>query len=570
MNSIPRGLPPITEIPADWQESRATLSPSTGEGAQPLPAAPPRTAVKRPGHSISKALLAKTVDRFFLGMHRTDALLAEDEAKALIPKLIEISERYAVAKIEGKVIVLDMYSITPPAVDSLDTAVVAASMPRCFPVAMEFDAFKKLYLDKLATIQSGKAQVRKNIGEVWLEWPGRTIYDRGLVFAPGVRQDELSEGWLNLFTGWNTPPDRGPRAFPPTPYTEEDRQTDRDGCSKFLDHILWVNCQGDKGLRDWVLWWMADILQNPMERPGSAIVLQGKKGAGKSIVADVLCEIIGQKHFVRVSKKEELVGTFTGHLAGALIVNCEEASFGGDAATNNTLKHMITGQSQRVNEKFLPSFEMRPHARYIFTTNEAYSHNTDESERRFLFLDCSDEHVGNLKYFEELMAQMEWCGGYAALASFLFNMQKPDGVNLRQPPKTEGHTRLMLESLSVEERFFANALIDGENYPDDAMDEDACVFVADVKERFVTFLDENGRGKSLKKSDPQFVTQMMVKYWSVDTDTKAKKRRNGRVGKQEITYTVLALDSARTGATETPQNGGLGFPRHLLGLPDEM
>ena len=499
----------------------------------------------------AKRLVAETAEIFFPGLLKDRPQEAFEEAARLILKLEPLNRRFAIALIEGRTVVLDMYSVQPPRADSLNSAVVDATLPRAFPTALEFRALTNLHMATQVRVHK-KTEGEMNIADAWLHWPGHRKYARGIVFSPGVAQEDLPGDRLNLFTGWGIPPQ------------DPDHKADVEACSLFLHHLRFVICGGDEAVYQWLLWWCADILQNPRSKPGSAVVLAGKKGSGKSFVADVLREIIGPKYFVRVSKKKDLVGEFNAHFAAALLVNCEEATFGGDIEANNTLKDMITSEYTIVNEKFMPRQNMRSYSRFIFTTNSDYSHSTSEDERRFLFLDVGSQFCGDTAYFDRMAGQLDR-GGYQALANLLHSMKRPDGVNLRKPPRTEAHTRLFAESLSIEERFFYNAAVTGEGFPEAAEAEGGIVFVSDVKAAFDAYIDDHAKGRSFKRSDNNFVPACMQKFWGVDPESWNRKTRNRR---KEVCYEVPSLRNAREWLAMPTTDGGLGLSRHAVGLDE--
>lgn len=520
-------------------------------------AATPTVETDKFGRKIwPDALLGTTAGLFYPTVVNEDPETAKKHAISLCDKLDLLNERFAVAMIEGKTVVLDLFSSVPPDYDLNNRAIVDSVIPRAIPCAVEFESFRKLYLDQTESVHTKKAAHRENIADIWLKWPGHTKYTRGIIFAPGMTQDSVGPDHLNIFTGWGMPPAEKPN-----------RKADEASCSEFLHHLKYVLCSGDKEIYDWLLWWMADIVQNPMPAslPGSAVVLAGKKGTGKTLVTNVLRKIIGIKYFARATKKKDLVGEFNAHLATALLVNCEEVTFGGDIESNDTLKDMITGDIITMNQKFMPKVTMKSYSRFIFTTNHDYSHNTSEDERRYLFLDVGSQHMNDTPYFKKIADQLE-DGGYQGFANILHTMEKPEGVNLRKPPKTEAHARLFAQSLSVEERFFYNALVTGDGYPEEALDEAGTVFVSDLKRAFDSYLDEQGKSRSFKRSDNNFIPACMQRFWGMDPETQCRKVRNR---KKETCYEVPSLARARERATWSPTEDGLGLSKAAVGLDSD-
>jgi hypothetical protein len=466
---------------------------------------------------------------YFGGLAEFNPKEADARANNLMNGLNYLNENFAIALIEGKAGILDLRKGE------------SGEIEQAMPTVISPESFKLINAPLKVTIQRrGKAPQEKAVAEIWLEWLYRHQYSRGVCFAPGKTQAEVGDDRLNIWTGWQIPQGLEP-IYEGTP---------EEACAKVLYHIRQVVCDGDKEVSDWLLWWLADMLQNPSQKPGSAVVLKGKKGAVKSVVADIMKRVIGSKYFLRVAKKGDLVGSFNAQLAGAILVNCEEAMFGGDIEANNTLKDLITSDTILVNQKFIPSFQIRSYSRFLFTTNSSFSHSTSEDERRYLFLDVADTFVGDHDYFDKLWGEIDG-PGRRAFADFLYAMKRPDGVNLRNPPKTGAHQRLLAESLSVEERFFYNALLSGDNYPTDAVEEAAEVYLSDVKDDFERYLDDLNKRNSLKRSDNSFVPGAMQKFWGAEVVGRKTRR-----GKKETVYFVPSLKDARELAVMPLKDGG--------------
>jgi len=106
-----------------------------------------------------------------------------------------------------------------------------------------------------------------SLAKAWLEsdlW--RTYY--GITFQPGVPRSQCAVGdsdgpYFNHWQGFAVEPHEGDRSI-------------------FLDHIRTNVCHDDPYRLDWVIGWLANIVQRPREKPGTALVLRGMQGVGKT------------------------------------------------------------------------------------------------------------------------------------------------------------------------------------------------------------------------------------------------------------------------------------------------
>jgi hypothetical protein len=118
----------------------------------------------------------------------------------------------------------------------------------------------------------------------------------------------------------------------------------------FRDHLLNNVCDGDPELFKYVFGWMAHIVQRPRERPGTALVLIGRRGTGKSKVGEVLGSLF-PAHYFQVDDARYITGQFNEHMASCLLLQAEEAIWAGDKAAEGRLKGLITSEMQMMSPK---------------------------------------------------------------------------------------------------------------------------------------------------------------------------------------------------------------------------
>jgi putative DNA primase/helicase len=221
------------------------------------------------------------------------------------------------------------------------------------------------------------------LGKFWMESPERLQYD-GLVFLPG----EDIQGYLNLWQGWGVSPGTG-------------------SCRQFLDFLHDVVCDEQLELYTYILDWSAHLVQRPAELPETSIVLRGREGIGKNTFADMLMRIVGKSHALLLSSISQVTGRFSGHLANALLVFCNESVWGGDKSAQGVLKSMITDDSQPIEYKGQDLVMMRSYKRMVFAANESWCVPRGEDDRRYVIADVSDRHKRDWRYFAEIRAEMD-------------------------------------------------------------------------------------------------------------------------------------------------------------------
>ena len=257
---------------------------------------------------------------------------------------------------------------------------------------------------------------------VWLTSNNRNLY-RKAMFYPG----EVPDDTFNLWQGWSVEPKKG-------------------NWSLFRTHIFKNICDSRRDYCDWLIQWMAQIVQHPEEKLGTAIALVGGKGCGKSIYAEIFGGLCKQ-NYVPLIHGDSVISKFNSVYENCIICNVDEAVWAGDKKGESIIKGLITAPRLRIERKGLEGYMAQNYTRLIFTTNDDWAVNASEDERRYFILRVGDSWTGNTSMFKAMFKQMEH-GGYAGLMYDLLHTTLHTKNNLRKPPITrEGkNQRIMSES----------------------------------------------------------------------------------------------------------------------------
>lgn len=271
---------------------------------------------------------------------------------------------------------------------------------------------------------SGVSTALGGVGAAWLKHKGRRTYD-SVGFAP---LGTCPPGTLNLWSGFGVAPIEG-------------------DVEPFLSFVREVICAGSEKLTSFVLAWLAHLIQHPNEKPGTALVLRGAQGTGKSTFADMVMRLLG-RHALMLPSAEAMTRNFNSHLLGKVLVVIEETPVRPREA--NLVKQIITQDRLLCEPKGVDAFEVENHIHLVLCTNEQRAVYAQHDERRYAVLDVSPHRRENTEYFAKLKSWYEG-GGAEALLQFL---QQYDwtSVNLRIAPRTEALLEQKLASLPLIDR----------------------------------------------------------------------------------------------------------------------
>ena len=219
---------------------------------------------------------------------------------------------------------------------------------------------------------------RANGFNLWLQHPECDRKGR-IIFDPSVEIGEEGDDY-NLWSG-----------FRAEGLTD---QPDSEYASIFEEYVRECLCPDEPEACEYVLNWLAHMVQRPASKPGVAIAVNStRKGTGKSILGSMMRVMIGSA-FIRLDKANQITGQFTGHLASSIFVNAEESCFVGDSKANDAIKNAITSEVQFVEKKGKDGFLVDSFHRYYITSNHHHFVNASDDERRYLILNNN-----NSKYY---------------------------------------------------------------------------------------------------------------------------------------------------------------------------
>ena len=275
-------------------------------------------------------------------------------------------------------------------------------------------AFKLFYMNR-------KMPDGASWAEYWLQHKDRRTYD-SFDFRPdeaqGSYRQNNGELVLNQWTGFAIDAEAG-------------------DWSMFDDLLLNTICKGNSVKYEYLLNWTAHCYQNLAGPVGTAVVIKGLKGTGKTSFWEVFSRPFGRTHALLTAKMSNVFGDFNGLMHGKIAVGLEEAYFAGSKAAESQLKDLITGPAFGINEKFLPAYEQTNHAKVVVITNDDWAVPATEDERRFFVLETADNRRGNDTFWEAYREQMFENGGAEA---FFHSMMKRDISGFkpyRDLPRTE-------------------------------------------------------------------------------------------------------------------------------------
>jgi hypothetical protein len=234
---------------------------------------------------------------------------------------------------------------------------------------------KTLFIRRLQTIAS--TMEPSVVIKDFFQSPNTKVY-RSLAFSPVA----VAADTLNLWHGMTAVPKQGNWIT----------------LSQYIEHVL---CSSDRDVYNYLIHYLAHMLQKPEEKPGVMIVMLGGQGIGKGTLETILRKMFAATTLM-VSDVDSVVGRFNSCLERAYIVFMDEALFKGDRKSSDRLKNFVTAKHIQIEAKHQPERSIESFHRFFAASNSQHFANTEYDDRRFFFLKVSEQFKGNHTYWKTL------------------------------------------------------------------------------------------------------------------------------------------------------------------------
>jgi hypothetical protein len=272
--------------------------------------------------------------------------------------------------------------------------------------------------------------------KLWFADPNLKEYER-IVFKPKVETPDYE---FNTFKGFANIPKEG------------------GDLSSFYE-LLGLIANHEDAVVDYLVKWLAHIVQKPSQKTDVCIVVQGEQGVGKDTFFDVVVGgILGDTHFFSTDCPENNVfAKFNSTLEGKIVVKFEEANFQTNANNKERLKGLITGKEINIENKGLKPYPLDNIINIVMTTNKGVPVVLEETDRRYILLKASDEKRNDRAYFGQLRKRME--ENLSAFHHHLLNLDLSEFDPPRDRPLTDYYHDVKQSFTPYHARFFQRQII---------------------------------------------------------------------------------------------------------------
>ncbi len=215
----------------------------------------------------------------------------------------------------------------------------------------------------------------------------------------------------------------------------------------FLQYVMTDICSGNELYYNYIIEYLAHMVQYPNQLPGVAIVLHGTaKGTGKDSLHKLVGRLFKKGGYVYITK--QMLDRFNGPLQHCLLGGFEELTFGGSHKDDDNMKTLITRERHPIEHKGINgTVEVKNYIRLIITSNKPQPVKATEGERRYFVLEPSEIHKGDKEYWKALNKSFDKDKAAQNLLYYLRRLEIKTFEPNCEPPITNELLDLIEESL---------------------------------------------------------------------------------------------------------------------------
>jgi len=217
-----------------------------------------------------------------------------------------------------------------------------------------------------------------------------------------------------------------------------------ESCSGSIDPILYhlrsVISNNDSSVYEFVLDWLAAVLQCPRKLNGICLVVMGQHGAGKDILFNWFgSKVVGMEAYYKTARPHiDMFGSFNASRLNRVFYHIEEGnakSFNGEYVEQ--FKNFITDEFASIQLKGRDTFANEVnYNHFVVSSNNSVPFDIHRDERRFFAVRASNAHVRDNAYFNALGECLKSSGVVRAFYDMLMT-RDISGRDWKNPPSTE-------------------------------------------------------------------------------------------------------------------------------------
>ncbi len=238
------------------------------------------------------------------------------------------------------------------------------------------ELYRNLYYQELKMTSDGKGGFFETIQDCkfitsWLDDANRKTMLK-IDFVPESKFKICPDDVYNIFKGFQSRiiPNNNPEA--------------KSVIDRFIKHCELL-CGHEEQGTNYLLDYIADMIQNPHKLPEVCLIFKSKQGLGKDLLINYIEKMLGEEYVFRTSDiTRDIFGSFNPAVRGKLLVQFNELQGREGFAHKEKFKDFITTPRLNINEKNVKQFTIKNSIRTFVFSNNLNPVEIPADDRRFV------------------------------------------------------------------------------------------------------------------------------------------------------------------------------------------
>jgi len=223
---------------------------------------------------------------------------------------------------------------------------------------------------------------KKEFFPTWLQDKNRNSYKEIQFIPTNNKKEEI----FNSFTGFN--------------FEDINDFEDSKLIKLFKEHISILTNHEEKSI-DYLIKFIAHLIQKPEERPETIILLKSNQGYGKDTLINIIVSLLGEKYFLRTAEIDDIFGSYNVGLRDKLFLQLNELEGKDGFSHKEKIKNLATEEKTIIREKYVSQYNQKNYLRIFICSNNFNPVEIPFDDRRMTVFQATRKKPSQ-KYFNEL------------------------------------------------------------------------------------------------------------------------------------------------------------------------
>ena len=166
-------------------------------------------------------------------------------------------------------------------------------------------------------------------------------------------------------------------------------------------------CKNDESKEEYLTKWIANILQDPLNKTRTAMILQSKQGCGKDFFVEFSNKLIGDEYYLITGRPDIAFGKFNKSLENKIICVFNETQGKDTYEINESIKDAITRNKINIERKGKDPITLNDATHYIFLSNNNNPVKIPPDDRRFFCIEVGEDNRNDTDFFSKVKKELD-------------------------------------------------------------------------------------------------------------------------------------------------------------------